>query len=134
MSLRRPGTARESGSVSTQLVVATPLLLLMIMLIVQFALWQHAMHVAEAAAQEGATAARLYGGTDADGQNSADEILSTFSHSIIVDPAVSVTRTATAVQVAIASHVETIVPGMSLPVNVVADGPIERFTPTTVAP
>ena len=117
-----------------QLVVATPLLLLMIMLIVQFALWQHAMHVAEAAAQQGVTAARLAGGTDADGQNAAQTALYTFSHSIVVNPSVSVTRTFTTVQVDISGTVETVVPGLSLPVHVVADGPIERFIPTVVTP
>lgn len=124
----------ESGSVSVQLVVATPLLLLMIMLVVQFALWQHAVHVADAAAREGVTAARLHGGTDMAGQTAAQTELSSFSHSIVVDPTVSVTRTATTVQVRVDGTVETVVPGLSLPVHVIADGEIEQFTPTAVAP
>ena len=130
MAVRPRRSASQDGSVSVQLVVATPLLLLMIMLIVQFALWQHAEHVAEAAAQQGVTSARLDGATDTDGQTSAQSALDTFSHSIVVDPVVSVSRTATTVQVAIDGHVETIVPGLSLPVHVTADGPIERFIPT----
>lgn len=134
MPQHRNRLSGERGSVSVQLVVATPLMLLMVMLIVQFALWQHAMHVAEAAAQQGVTAARVYGGSDADGQNSAQAELSNFSHSIVVDPSVAVTRTATTVQITVSGHVETVVPGLSLPVHVVANGPIERFVPTAVKP
>ncbi len=43
----------ESGSATAELVIATPLLLLLILAIVQFALWEHATHVAQAVAQQG---------------------------------------------------------------------------------
>ena len=36
----------ERGAVSAELVIATPLLLLLIMGVIQFALWQHAEHIA----------------------------------------------------------------------------------------
>ncbi|MGH3185480.1 MAG: TadE/TadG family type IV pilus assembly protein, partial [Streptosporangiaceae bacterium] len=36
----------ERGSATAELVIATPLLLLLILAIVQFALWEHATHVA----------------------------------------------------------------------------------------
>ena len=48
---------------------------LRVLLVVQFALWQHAVHVAGAAAQEGARAARLEGGTAAAGQAEAEQFL-----------------------------------------------------------
>ncbi|MDQ3885870.1 MAG: pilus assembly protein, partial [Actinomycetota bacterium] len=38
--------------------IATPLLLLMLLAIVQFALWSHATHIAQAAASQGLAAAR----------------------------------------------------------------------------
>ena len=47
----------ERGDATTELVLVTPVLLLLIAFVVQFALWYHASHVAEAAAQEGACAA-----------------------------------------------------------------------------
>src|SRR3954447_6617897 len=47
----RRGRRVESGSVSVELVVATPLLLLLLC-IVQFAVWWHANHVAQAAAAQ----------------------------------------------------------------------------------
>ena len=43
----------QAGAVAAELVVATPLLLVLVLLVVQFALWQHGVHVATAAAEEG---------------------------------------------------------------------------------
>ena len=57
-----PRRARgERGSATTELVIAMPALLLLIMSIIQFGLWYHASHVAKAAAQEGVRAARIEG-------------------------------------------------------------------------
>ena len=43
---------RQAGAVTAELVVATPLLLLLISLIVQYALFEHAEHVAQSAAED----------------------------------------------------------------------------------
>src|SRR5829696_7992721 len=55
-----PGlTASDRGSVSAELVIAMPLLMLLILLIAQFALWAHATHIAQASAAQGLAAARV---------------------------------------------------------------------------
>ena len=48
----------ERGDAAVEAVLITPVLLFLIMVVIQFGLWYHASHVAEAAAQEGASAAR----------------------------------------------------------------------------
>src|SRR4051794_21902947 len=53
----------DRGAVTVELVIATPLLLLMLLAIVQFALWSHATHIAQAAASQGLAAARVQNGT-----------------------------------------------------------------------
>ena len=53
----------ERGAVAAELVIATPLLLLLIMGVIQFALWQHAEHIASAVAQQGVAVGRLQGET-----------------------------------------------------------------------
>ncbi|MGH9295775.1 MAG: TadE family protein, partial [Acidimicrobiales bacterium] len=58
----------ERGAVSAELVIATPLLLLLIMGVIQFALWQHAEHIASAVAQQGVAVGRLQGETAAAGE------------------------------------------------------------------
>jgi hypothetical protein len=50
--------ARDSGATSLELALLTPILLLVMLLVVQFAMVYHARHVALAAAQGGARVAR----------------------------------------------------------------------------
>ena len=84
----------EHGSSSLQTVLVMPLLLLLITLIVQFALWYHASHIAIAAAQDGARAARVEGGTELDGRGRAQQILDQLGTNVLVDSSVTVTRDA----------------------------------------
>src|SRR5450755_2728979 len=76
----------DGGAVSAELVIVTPLLMLLFLLVVQFALWQHAVHIAEAAAQRGAQGARLQGGTDAQGYADAQSATSQLGANLLVNP------------------------------------------------
>lgn len=91
----------EHGAATTELVIATPLLLLLVLLVVQFAMWQHAVHIADAAAEEGARAARLQGGTAADGATRARTFLAQLSPTILVHPNVVARRNADTARVEI---------------------------------
>lgn len=119
----------EAGGASAELVVATPLLLLLIFGIVQFALWQHASHVVEAAAQEGARSARLQGGTVESGKNETYLFLNQLGPNLVLDPDVSVTRDNVSARVEVKAHVESVIPNLTLPVHAVSSGPVERFIP-----
>jgi Flp pilus assembly protein TadG len=114
--------------VSAELVIVTPLLMLLVLLVVQFALWQHAQHIAEAAAQRGAQTARVQGGTDAQGQTIAETATSQLGANLLVNPSVSVSRAGGVVRVEISGTAEAVVPFLSLPVRAVVNGPVERFT------
>jgi Flp pilus assembly protein TadG len=59
----------DRGSATVELALATSALLLILLSIVQFALWSHATHVAQAAASHGLAAARVQDGTAADGDD-----------------------------------------------------------------
>src|SRR5258708_40066636 len=67
--------AGDRGAGSAEVVVATPLLMLLILLVIQFGIWAHATHVAEATAEEALAAARVQGGTAAAGQQRASQVL-----------------------------------------------------------
>ena len=132
---RRRATARwrepdrqQDGSVSAELVIVTPLLMLLVLVVVQFALWQHAQHIAEAAAQRGAQTARLEAGTDTEGAAVAQSATSQLGANLIVGPRVTVSRSAGTVHVVVSGTAEAVVPFLSLPVRAMADGPVERFT------
>ncbi|HEY3709387.1 MAG TPA: TadE/TadG family type IV pilus assembly protein, partial [Amycolatopsis sp.] len=53
----------DQGEVTVELVIATPLLLLALLAIIQFAVWSHATHVAQAAASQALATARTQDGT-----------------------------------------------------------------------
>jgi len=118
----------EHGSASAELVIATPLLLLLIMGVVQFALWQHAEHVADAVAQQGLAVGRLQGQTAAAGQAEAQSVLDQLGAGVLVSPDITATRTAATTTVVVTGHAESIVGLFSLPVRAVASGPTEAYT------
>src|SRR5881227_1494016 len=73
-ALRRLRTDQR-GAGTAELIIATPLLLLLILLIAQFALYMHATHIAQAAASEALSAARVSGGSAAAGNTEGQRIL-----------------------------------------------------------
>src|ERR1700691_4261817 len=83
----------ESGAVSAELVIATPLLLLLIMGVIQFALWEHAEHIATAVAQQGVSVSRLQGETAANGQNQAQSVLDQLGPTVLAGSKITATRT-----------------------------------------
>ncbi|MGH9091328.1 MAG: TadE/TadG family type IV pilus assembly protein [Acidimicrobiales bacterium] len=124
----------ERGAVSAELVIATPLLLLLIMGVIQFALWEHAEHIASAVAQQGVAVARLQNETALAGQNQARSVLDQLGSSVLVDSNITATRTAATTTVTVTGHAESIVGLFTLPVKAVAVGPTEQYTNAGGAP
>jgi Flp pilus assembly protein TadG len=124
---RRPSS--EDGGATLEMVLATPLLLLLLLAIVQFALWQHAIHVADAAAQEGARAARLQDGTASAGAARTREFLAQLSPTILTHPHIVARRDANTARVEVTGQALMLIPGLHLPVRVVSQGEVEVFRP-----
>jgi Flp pilus assembly protein TadG len=124
----------ERGSVSAELVLAAPLLLVLIMGVVQFALWEHATHVADAVAQQGLAVGRLQGETAAAGQAEAQSVLDQLGTGVLVGPDITATRTATTTTVVVTGHAISVVGLFSLPVRAVASGPTEDYAAPAQAP
>jgi Flp pilus assembly protein TadG len=127
---RVQGGGGERGEATTELVLVTPVLLLLIAFIVQFALWYHASHVAAAAAQEGTRAARAYGGSAAAGRERAEHFLAETGPTIVVKPEVTATRDTSTARVEVRGHSPSVVPGLRWAVNARAESPTERLTGT----
>jgi Flp pilus assembly protein TadG len=128
------GSGRERGAATTELVIATPLLLVLVLLVVQFALWQHATHIADAAAQEGTRAARLQGGTAHDGAARARDFLAQLGSTILVHTEITAGRDAEIARVEVRGQAVALVPGLHLPVRVASQGSVERFRPADQSP
>lgn len=130
---RSRGRARElcgdRGSVSAELVIATPLLLLMLLAIVQFALWSDATHIAQAAASQGLAVARAQDGTAAEGSASAQQMLNQLGRGPLNGATVRADRTATFASIEISGTGTSVIPFLHLPVHAEAVGPVERFVP-----
>lgn len=119
----------DRGSVSAELVIATPLLLLMLMAIVQFALWSHATHIAQAAASQGLAVARSQNGTAAAGTYSAQQLLDQLAGGPLTGSAITSNRGAASASVNVSGTATSLVPFLSLAVHAEAVGPVERFVP-----
>jgi Flp pilus assembly protein TadG len=124
---RWPWAKAEDGSSTVEVVIVFPLLILTLMLVFQFAFWYHARHVALAAAEEGARAARVDTGTAEAGAARAERFLGDLGPSVMVNPKVSASRTLDVARVEVSGQARNVVPGLRLPIREVSQGPVERF-------
>lgn len=117
----------ERGETMVQTVIVAPALFLLIMGVIQVALIAHAQNVAEAAAQEGATAARQFNATSTDGHVKASSALAVLGPRMLTDRKVIVDRTTTTATVTVTGRALTIVPGFSPRIVETSSGPVERY-------
>ncbi len=117
----------EGGYVTTEVVLLTPVLLLLVMLVVQFGLWLHAQHVAQAAADEGLRDARTASVSLADAEARASAFLDQTASSVIEDRSLTVERDGDIARVVVVGHAPAVVPGFELGIRAVAAAPVERF-------
>lgn len=123
-SKRRRG---EQGLTSTELAVLMPVMIALVLVPFQVALWWHAHQIADAAAREAVDAAQIADATEEDGMRAAEWFLDAAGN--ITDPVVTVTRTADTVSVEVTGRAPRLVPGFDWHVVAHATGPIERFIP-----
>ena len=117
----------ERGYVTTEVVLLTPVLLFLVMLVVQFGLWLHAQHVAQAAADEGLRDARTASVSLAAAEARASAFLDQTASSVIQDRLLSIDRDGDVARVIVSGHAPAVVPGFELSVRAVAAAPVERF-------
>ena len=125
----RRNPAVDRGAAVVELVITMPCLLLAVMLVVQVGLWQHAQHVAQAAAQEGARAARQHGSTADEGRHRAEAYLVGLAPTILRPRTVTAERTATTATVRVRGEAVSVFPWLGFQVDVTSTGPLERFVP-----
>jgi len=128
-AVRAPVAVRapDCGATSTELTIAFPAVLLMIMFALQFGLYLHAAQIAEAAAQEAVEAAQGQSADPAAGRVAAAALLADLA--ALRSPEVTVSRSGTAVSSRVTGHAQQLIPGLALDVAATAEGPVERFVP-----
>ena len=131
---RMRNVQQQRGEATTELVVVTPVLLLLIGFILQFAVWYHASHVAAAAVQEGVRAARAFGGSAEAGQARAERFLAETGPTVVQGPEVTASRDTGTARVEVRGHAPSVVPGLRLQVTAAAESPTERFAGIAAPP
>lgn len=122
------GARDERGEAVTETVIIVPALLLLIMVVIQFGLWYHAQHVVQAAAQEGARAARAEGATADDGLERAMTFVAQVGGQSVHEPEVTSQRSSDGATVRVTGEAPAVVPGLRLGVSAAAVSPVEEFT------
>lgn len=108
--------------------IAAALMVMILLTIVQVGVYFHARAVAQTAARHGLDEVRVVYGSSAAGEAAANAFLDQ-SGGGIENRVVSADRTATTASVTVTGTVVTILPGLSLTVEVEVDAPVERVTP-----
>jgi Flp pilus assembly protein TadG len=116
----------DRGTASVEVTLAMPLLGLLLLVVVQFAVWAHATHIAQAAANQGVQTSRAYGSTVAVGVEDTNAILDQTAGSILVERTVTANNTATTSTVTVDGEAAAVLPGLSLPIHVSVTAPRER--------
>lgn len=118
---------RDRGEATTQLVVLTPLLILLVFLGIQTAIYFHAANVAAAAASQGAAAGAPLGADRGDAAQAAERTIDELQGHVVGAPAVSTGDGF--VEVTVEIEVPRIVPFFPRSVRRTVIEPVERFVP-----
>ncbi|MFI6321598.1 TadE/TadG family type IV pilus assembly protein [Nonomuraea sp. NPDC050556] len=118
----------DRGSAPLEAAVVYPVALLLILLVVNTALYFHARNIALSAAQEGLRVGRAHGSSTGAGQGAAQRVISQVGSSFLLGPSVSVSRTGDTFEVEVRGEAISLVPLLTLKVEQVARAPIEKWT------
>jgi Flp pilus assembly protein TadG len=129
MSSRARRRTLDGGSATVELVVLFPALLGLIFIVVQAGLHYYARSVALAAAQEGARAAAVQGGSAGTGQAAAQAFVARAGAELLGGSSTTATRSATEVTVTVTGRSMSLVPGYpGFPIRQQASAPVERVS------
>lgn len=124
----KPWWRNDDGSAAAEMTLITPLLVLVVVGVVQFGVWLHATHTAQAIAAQALQTARVSDGSEASGRAQAEVLLNAAGRGLVLHPSVDVVRDAQRARVTIHGQAQRVLPFLNLPVNASAAGPVERLT------
>lgn len=118
---------RESGETTTQVVLAVPVVLSLVLMAVQGAVYMHTAHVASASAARGATAGAAMNGGVIAALDAAVRSAAELSAQLVEEPQATISDDKVAVTVNL--HVPQVSPFFHLSVSRTVVEPRERFVP-----
>jgi Flp pilus assembly protein TadG len=123
-SLRRD--TDDDGSV-VEAVLIVPVLMVLVLVVIQFALWAHALQVVQLAASEGDRAARAAGSGPAVGVAQARAVTESKDSDLASSSVSGTVLPGDGVEITVTGQAVAIVPGLHLPVSSIEIGPIQEF-------
>ena len=122
---RRRGRAVERAIATIEMAILTPVMLLLVTVSTQAALWQEADHVALAAAESGVAAGAEVGGSPDGAIAEAKSAASQMGSGVLISPEVTVTESGGLVTVTVTGQSEQLVPGIPVSVRASASAPLQ---------
>jgi Flp pilus assembly protein TadG len=107
-----------------------PVLMLVLLVVVQFALWAHAAQVVQLAASEGDRTARTLGGSTALGAAQARSVLAAQGSDVTTSSVAVTMQPGGVVSVSVSGRAVSILPGLTLPVDATQTGALQEFRPS----
>jgi Flp pilus assembly protein TadG len=123
------GSTSDRGASAVELAMVTPLLMLVLLGFVQFALAEYAHHIAQAAAVRALATAREQDSSAAAGKASGQDALAQLAGGVLEQPAVTVTRDTRLATAQVSGQVTSLIPGLHLRVTAHDTGPVEQYEP-----
>ncbi|MEU5281158.1 TadE/TadG family type IV pilus assembly protein [Streptomyces asoensis] len=119
----------DRGDSSIQMAIVFPFVLLATIAVIQASMWYYARQIALTAAREGATVARSYQSSPADGAAQARAVLGRTAGDSLSGYSVSASSDGQRVRVQVSGTALSMIPGLpGLQVTQSASGPVERWT------
>jgi hypothetical protein len=119
----------DEGSV-IEAVLVVPVLMVVLIVVVQCAVWAHAAQVTGLAASEGDRTARSVDGGTAAGVAQARSILRTYGATLSGVAVTGGLLSGDQVRIVVTARAPSLLPGLSLPVSSAVVGPIQEFRRT----
>ena len=123
---RQQRSRDERGAIAIEFMLVMSMLLVVFLLMLQYAVRAHAEHIASAAAREGLAAAVAYDGSAAQGQQTAQRYLARLGPGLH-GASVSAERGSNVAVVTVSGEAQQFIPFLTVDVRVRVEGPVERF-------
>jgi Flp pilus assembly protein TadG len=121
---------RDDGALVLTYVIIVPVFMLVIMVIIQGALWYLAREAALAAARQGVDAARLVGAAPGAGTQAALAFARNDASGYLLGPSAASSASGAGnatIQITVTGHVPTFVPGLVINISQAVQAPVEKF-------
>jgi Flp pilus assembly protein TadG len=125
---RRRHADRKGDDGLAEFVMVFPAFFIILLVIVQFALWEHASHMARAAAEQGVAAAAAYQAPVNAGPAAARSFINGAGPASLRSPQVTSSITAgDTATITVSGYAPALLGWMSLPVSSTSSEPVQRF-------